>query len=85
MGYSTDLTDAEWAIIEPLLPKKRKTNKIKWDKRFIFNAILYQLKNVCNWRDLPMVSELVEEKTFPPFMPFIIITVYGVKMPHSTK
>jgi transposase len=59
MGYSTDLTNAEWAIIEPLLPKKRKTNKIKWDKRVIFNAILYQLKNGCNWRDLP--------KDFPPF------------------
>ncbi len=59
MGYSTDLTDREWEIIEPLLPQKRKTNKIKWCRRVIFNGILYQLKNGCNWRDLP--------KDFPPF------------------
>ncbi|NJK64849.1 MAG: IS5 family transposase [Synechococcaceae cyanobacterium SM2_3_1] len=59
MSYSTDLTDQEWEIIEPLLPKKRKTNRIKWNKRIIFNAILYQLKNGCNWRDLP--------KDFPPY------------------
>jgi len=59
MGYSTDLTDREWEIIKPLFPQKRKTNKIKWCKRVIFNAILYQLKNGCNWRDLP--------KDFPPY------------------
>jgi transposase len=54
VSYSTNLTNAEWAIIEPLLPKKRKTNRKEWDKRVIFNAILYQLKNACNWRDLPI-------------------------------
>ncbi len=77
MGYSTDLTDAEWKIIAPLLPKKWKINKIKWDKRLIFDAILFQLKNGCNWTVLPKDSAL--------FRLFITITVSGVRMANSTK
>jgi transposase len=57
-NYSSDLTDAEWKIIEPLLPKKKVTRPPKWSKRSILNGIFYQLKNGCNWQDLP--------KDFPP-------------------
>ena len=53
MGYSSDLTDKEWEIIEPLLPTKKKTRPPVWTKRQILNGILYQLKNGCNWADLP--------------------------------
>lgn len=53
MGYSTDLTDLEWEIIEPLLPKKKVTRPPSWSKRTILNGIFYQLKNGCNWGDLP--------------------------------
>ena len=53
MGYSSDLTDKEWEIIEPLLPIKKKTRPPVWTKRQILNGILYQLKNGCNWVDLP--------------------------------
>ena len=35
MPYSSSLTDQEWKIIEPLLPKKKKTNPPKWSKREI--------------------------------------------------
>jgi transposase len=59
MAYSTDLTDAEWEILEPILPQKKLTRPPIWSKREIVNGILYQLKNGCNWGDLP--------KDFPPY------------------
>ena len=53
MPYSTDLTDTEWTIYEPLLPVKKLTRPLKWNKRQILNGLFYQLKNGCNWNDLP--------------------------------
>ncbi len=53
MAYSSDLTDEQWEIFEPLLlqvvPKKKRTRPSNWTKREIFNGILYQLKNGCNY------------------------------------
>ena len=54
--YSTDLTDAQWEKIEPLLPRARngRTGRPrKWPAREIFNAIFYQMRNGCAWRNLP--------------------------------
>jgi len=59
MAYSSNLTDKEWEIIEPLLPQKKQTRPPRWTKRQILNGILYQLKNGCNWGDLP--------KDLPPY------------------
>ena len=59
MGYSSDVTDKEWVIIERLLPQKKKTRPLVWTKREILNGIFYQLKNGCNWSDLP--------KDLPPY------------------
>ena len=59
MPYTSDLTDTEWTILEPLLPKRKQTRPAKWTKRQIINGILYRLKNGCNWVDLP--------KDFPPY------------------
>jgi len=53
MAYSSDLSDEEWKIIEPLLPVKKKTRPPRWSKRQILDGIFYQLKNGCNWGDLP--------------------------------
>lgn len=53
MPYSSSLSDAEWSILEPMLPKKKQTRPPKWSKREIFDGILYQLKSGCNWGDLP--------------------------------
>jgi transposase len=53
MAYSSDLTDKEWEIIEPLLPKKKRTRPPTWSKRDILDGVFYQLKNGCNWCDLP--------------------------------
>ena len=59
MGYTSDLSEKEWEIIEPLLPKKKKTRPPEWTKREILNDISYQLKQGCNWADLP--------KDLPPY------------------
>ncbi|AKG20440.1 transposase [Calothrix sp. 336/3] len=59
MGYSSSLTDKEWEIIEPLLPKKKRTKPPTWSKREILDGVLSQLKNGCNWCDLP--------KDLPPY------------------
>jgi transposase len=59
MPYSSSLSDAEWEIVEPLLPQKKKTRPPVWTKREILDGILYQLKNGCNWSDLP--------KDLPPY------------------
>ncbi|UKP00977.1 IS5 family transposase [Nostoc sp. UHCC 0870] len=57
--YLSSLTDEEWLIIEPLLPKKKLTRPPTWSKRQILDGIFYQLKNGCNWADLP--------KDLPPY------------------
>jgi len=53
-AYPTDLTDEQWKVIEPLLPKpkcKRRPRKVPL--RAIINAILYLLRTGCAWRLLP--------------------------------
>jgi len=63
MTYSSDLSDKEWELFEPLLldilPQKQQTRPPAWTKREIMNGVLYQLKNGCNWADLP--------KDLPPY------------------
>lgn len=46
-----DLSDDEWALLEPLLPKSRKSARV--DDRRIVNAIFYVLRTGMPWRDLP--------------------------------
>jgi putative transposase len=52
MAYTTDLTLAQFEVLDELLPQS-KTRKGFVSKHLIVNAILYQLKNGCQWRDLP--------------------------------
>jgi putative transposase len=64
--YPSDLSDAEWAIVEPLLPPPAKDGRNEvHPRREIVNAILYVAHNGCTWRALP--------KDFPPWT-----TVYGM-------
>ena len=58
-SYSTDLTDDEYAILEPLLPRPKKRGRRQHSLRIILNAILYQVRAGCQWRLLP--------KDFPSF------------------
>jgi transposase len=46
-----DLTDEEWALLEPLLPTQRKSARV--DDRRVMNAIFYVLRTGMPWRDLP--------------------------------
>lgn len=60
--YPTDLTDQQWALIEPLLPDPPPGPAGRppaHDKREIINAILYINRAGCAWRMLP--------KDFPPW------------------
>lgn len=51
--YPTDLTDAEWEIIRPLLPTRNKRGRPPTDRRLVLNAVLYWLRAGCAWRLLP--------------------------------
>jgi putative transposase len=56
--YPSDVTDEQWALVEPLIPvypggRPRKTNL-----RDVLDAIFYLLRTGCQWRYLP--------KDFPP-------------------
>ncbi len=52
--YPSDLSDAEWHLIEPLLPQPyRRGRPIKYPRRDILNAIFYLLRSGCAWRLLP--------------------------------
>lgn len=47
-----DLSDDEWAIIAPLLPKQTRGPARK-DDRQVLNGIFYILRTGAPWRDLP--------------------------------
>lgn len=53
MAYTTDLTDPQFDLLEQVLPQSR-TYKNVVSRHLLVNAIFYQLKNGCQWRDLPI-------------------------------
>jgi len=54
LPYSSDLTNAEWALVEPLIrPAKRGGNKRTVDVRKIVNGLMNILSTGCQWRALP--------------------------------
>jgi len=52
-NYPSDLTDEQWQVIRPLLPKAAKGGRPPIDRRTILNAILYLVRTGCQWRQLP--------------------------------
>ncbi|MCG5447698.1 IS5 family transposase [Micromonospora hortensis] len=49
-----DLTDAHWAVLEPLLPKGRKPGRpSKWSKRQLIDGIRWRVRAGAPWRDVP--------------------------------
>src|SRR3984893_7716629 len=56
--YPSDITDPQWALIEPHLPVYPGGRPRKTDLRDVVNAIFYLLRTGCQWRYLP--------KDFPP-------------------
>ena len=52
--YPTDLTDAQWRRLEPLVPKPKPGGRpAKCSRREIVNGLFYQAANGCTWRSLP--------------------------------
>ena len=52
--YASDATDAEWALIAPLLPAPKRVGRPRTtDLRDVFDAILYMAATGCQWRMLP--------------------------------
>ncbi len=52
--YASDVTDAEFALIKPLLPRARRGGRRRTtDLREVLNAILYLVRTGCQWRLLP--------------------------------
>lgn len=59
LRYSSDTTDAEWAVLAPLLPAARRLGRPRTvNVREIVNGILFLATSGCQWRQLP--------KDFPP-------------------
>src|SRR5881296_3548240 len=57
--YETELTDAQWEFLQPMLPKPKKCGRPPTDRRCVINAIWYVLKGGIPWRLLP--------KQYPPW------------------
>jgi putative transposase len=54
LTYTTDLTDAEWHILEPLLPPEKAGGRPrKYPMREVMNSIQYILRAGCAWRLMP--------------------------------
>ena len=54
LRYPSDLTDAEWALIAPLIPPAKRGGRTRTvDVREVVNGILYVLSTGCQWRALP--------------------------------
>jgi putative transposase len=52
--YPTDLSDAEWALLAPLIPSPKPGGRPpKWTRREILDGIFYVVRSGCQWRLLP--------------------------------
>lgn len=52
--YPSDLTDAQWALVEPYIPPERWGGRTREaDMREVVNGILYLLRTGCGWRAIP--------------------------------
>jgi len=70
-GYPSDLSDDEWAILEPLIPPEKPGGRPREvNMRAVLNAIFSVLRAGCAWRMLP--------REYPPRS-----TVYGYARPVS--
>ncbi len=68
--YASDVTDEEWALIEPFLPVPGTIGRPRTtDLREVVNALFYMAATGCQWRMLP--------KEFPPIRRFRAICTAG--------
>jgi putative transposase len=53
-SYPSDLTDAQWGRLRPLLPAAKSGGRPRTvDLREVVNGVLYRLREGCTWRALP--------------------------------
>src|SRR5437660_2938516 len=56
-AYPSDVTDQQWALIEPLLPRVKRRRAAgrprEVDLREVVNALFYHAREGCTWRALP--------------------------------
>jgi transposase len=54
LRYPSDLTDEEWSLLKPLIPRaKRGGGKRTVDMREVVNGVMYVLSTGCQWRAMP--------------------------------
>src|SRR5260370_15255380 len=54
LRYPSDVTDQEWALVEPLIPPaKRGGNRRHVVVREVVNGLMYILSTGCQWRAIP--------------------------------
>jgi putative transposase len=59
MGYLTDLTDEQWAWVEPIFPPQEGPGRRRTvSLRRVIDALMYQDRTGCQWRLIPL--------NFPP-------------------
>ena len=64
-SYSSDISDDQWKVIEPLIPPAKPGGRLRSvDMREILNAIFYVVRSGCAWRliphDLPIWSTVYD-------------------------
>jgi putative transposase len=53
-GYDTDVSDAEWTLLEPVVQRSGKMGRpVTLDLREIVNALFYWERTGCQWRLIP--------------------------------
>ena len=54
LRYPSDLTEAEWGYVKPLIPPARRGgNRRHVDVREVVNGLMYVLSTGCQWRAIP--------------------------------
>jgi putative transposase len=66
--YPSDLSDAEWALLAPLLSSAEKRGRPpKWPLRHVADAVFYLLRSGCSWRMLPREYPTAGQTVYYPF------------------
>ena len=81
-AYPSDLSDEEWALIEPVIPPaKRGGGKRTVDVREVVNGLMYVLSTGCQWRAIP--KDLPPRSTVMAISPAGTTTARWIGMHHA--
>jgi|GEM_PF-1202547 len=62
-SYTTNLTQEQWELIEPLIPQAKKGGRNREvDMWAVINAIFYIVTQGCTWRNLPILDFGLERR-----------------------